>query len=266
VDPELGISAADLPPGFQLTVAPVPPTERRLPLDPLPASASAPLPTPDGAWVPETGLGCGLREAALPAAPEPDELAQLKPLGQIHDSFIVATGPTGLWLIDQHCAHERVLFEQFTAERRAGSRDSQRLLMPLVIELEPGRWQGFAELAPELAAAGFDAEPFGRTSVAIKAAPAGIAAERLERLLREILEIGVPEERGVTVERVRTRITATIACHAAVKVNMRLEPEKMTWLLGRLAQAAYPMTCPHGRPVMLRYSLDEIQRAFKRIK
>jgi DNA mismatch repair protein MutL len=274
VEADLGISIADLPSGFNLTAAPVPPSERRLPLESLESLEQPPVHRAAGApvaWVPETGAGCGLREGqALALPPAADELAQLRPLGQIHDSFIVAAGPTGLWLIDQHCAHERVLFEQLSAQRRAvergGPRESQRLLMPLIVELEPGRWQGFAELAPELEAAGFEAEPFGRTSLAVKAAPAGIAAEQVERLLREILEIAVAEERGVTAERVRTRVTATIACHAAVKVNMRLEPEKMTWLLARLAQADYPMTCPHGRPVLLRYSLDEIQRAFKRIK
>ncbi|MGH9482375.1 MAG: DNA mismatch repair endonuclease MutL, partial [Terriglobales bacterium] len=214
--------------------------------------------------VPESGAGCGLREAALPQPPDTGELAQLRPLGQVRDSFIVAAGPTGLWLIDQHVAHERVLFEQFWAQRREGAVESQRLLLPLVAELDPGRWIAFAEVAPELAAAGFEAEPFGGRSVAIKAVPAGIGGDQAERLLQEILEVAAPEERGLSLEAVRTRITATIACHAAIKVNMRLEPAKMEWLLGRLAETRYPMACPHGRPVLLRYSVDEIQRAFKR--
>lgn len=263
-DPELGISPADLPPGFQLTNAPPQPQPQRLPLaGPENFAARPPVPAP--AFVPETGLGCGLRPAAPPSQELPEELAQLRPLGQIHDSFIVAAGPTGLWLIDQHVAHERVLFEQLLEQRRGGAIESQRLLMPLVAELDPGRWLAFAEVAPELAAAGFEAEPFGSRSVAIQAAPAGIAADQLERLLQEILQVAVAEERGLTLEAIRTRITATIACHAAIKVNMRLEPKKMEWLLARLAATQYPMTCPHGRPVLLRYSIEEMQRAFKRI-
>ncbi|HET9785034.1 MAG TPA: DNA mismatch repair protein MutL, partial [Terriglobales bacterium] len=128
-----------------------------------------------------------------------------------------------------------------------------------------GRALALTELQPELEAAGFTAEPFGRATVAIQAAPAGVAGEQVERLLREILEVAQPQERNLTLEAVRTRIAATIACHAAIKVHMRLEAPKMEWLLQQLAATDYPMSCPHGRPVLLRYSLDEIQRAFKRI-
>lgn len=268
-DPALGISADDLPPGFQLTTAPPQPLPQRLPLaasEQLLAARDRKPPLPAAAWVPETGVGCGLRtQQVVSAAPEADELHQLRPLGQIEDSFIIAAGPSGLWIIDQHVAHERVLFEQIVAQRQAGAIESQRLLMPLVVELDPGRALALAELQPELAAAGFDAEPFGRATVAIQAAPAGVAGEQVERLLREILEVAQPQERNLTLEAVRTRIAATIACHAAVKVHMRLEPPKMEWLLQQLAATDYPMSCPHGRPVLLRYSLEEIQRAFKRI-
>ncbi|MGH9486794.1 MAG: DNA mismatch repair endonuclease MutL [Terriglobales bacterium] len=268
VDPALGISVADLPPEFRLSPARPQPLEQPLPLAPRPeAFAAPPPPLPAAALVPETGAGCGLREAGTPASSvaDPGELAELRPLGQIRDSFIVAEGPTGLWLIDQHVAHERVLFEQICAQRGAGTAPSQRLLLPQIVEIDPGRALAFAEIAPELAAAGFAAEPFGRGTVAIQAVPAGIAAEQSERLLREILEVAAVHDRGLTLEAVRTRISATIACHAAVKINMKLEPPKMQWLLAQLALTQYPMTCPHGRPVLLRYSMQEIQRAFKRI-
>jgi len=260
--PSAGLPAAATE--FHLREAPLPPQPQRLPL------AAAPERTPAAAFaapgfVPETGQGCGLREVPPAADPDADELALLRPLGQIRDSFIVAAGPGGLWLVDQHVAHERVLFEQFQAQRLRHAVESQRLLMPLVVELDPGRAAAFGELATELAAAGFEAEPFGRSTCAIHAAPAGIAAEQIERLLQEILQVAVLQERGLTLEAVRTRIAATIACHAAIKINMRLEPAKMEWLLARLAETQYPMTCPHGRPVLLRYSIEEIQRAFKRI-
>lgn len=268
-DPGLGISLADLPAGFELRAAPPAPVPQRLDLGtaPEPWAPARRAPLPAAALVPEVGAGCGWREGLAPRAPAPaaDELAQLRPLGQIRDSFIVAEGPSGLWLIDQHVAHERVLFEQVTARRLMGAVAGQRLLVPLVVELEPGRMLGLADIAAELAAAGFEAEPFGRSTVAVTAAPAGVGAEQVERLLREILEVAATHERSLTIEAVRTRISATIACHAAIKVNMKLEGSKMQWLLGELAATQYPMTCPHGRPVLLRYALEEIQRAFKRI-
>src|SRR6185437_841252 len=264
--PSAGLPAAATE--FHLREAPLPPQPQRLPL------AAAPERTPAAAFaapgfVPETGQGCGLREVPPAADPDADELALLRPLGQIHDSFIVAAGPTGLWLIDQHVAHERVLFEQYGDQRLRGTVESQRLLVPMVVGLDPGRWIAFAELAPELNAAGFEAEPFGHNTVAVKAAPAGIGAAQVERLLDELLQSPPGELRasgaGDAAAAVRRRVVATIACHAAIKINMRLEMPKMEWLLGRLAQTRDPMTCPHGRPVLLRYSLDEIQRAFKRI-
>ncbi len=263
-DPELGISTADLPGGFALTPAAPPPVAQRLPLEAREAWPPRARPRP-AAWVPETGVGCGLREASPAGAMQAEALEALRPLGQIADSFIVAAAPGGLWLVDQHVAHERVLFEQLRRERLERAVESQRLLMPLIVTLDPGRALAFAELAEELAAAGFEAAPFGRATIAIHAAPAAIAAEQVERLLQEILQAPVAEERGTTMEAARTRIAATIACHAAIKVHMRLDMAKMEWLLGALARTEYPMACPHGRPVLLRYSLEEIQRAFKRI-
>lgn len=265
---ELGISMGDLPPGFELRVAPPRPQAQVLPLTPTEArgaASAAAAQSRAAGWVPETGAGCGLRESGTGQAEAPaEELGQLRPLGQLRASYIVAAGGASLWLVDQHAAHERVLFEQLLEERAAGRVESQRLLLPLVVRLDPARWQGFEELAEELAAAGFEATPFGQHTLAVQAAPAGIAAEQVERLLQETLQAGAAEERGLTLEQVRTRITATVACHAAVKVNMVLEREKMEWLLRRLAATRYPMACPHGRPVLLRYSLGEIERAFKR--
>lgn len=239
---------------FALRPATLPPLPQMLPLTPGHSHGGV-------------GGGCGELEieAAAPGSVA-EELGQLTPLGQIRDSFIVAAGRSGLWLIDQHVAHERVLFEQIERQRQQGSVPRQGLLMPRVVALDPGRWAAFTELAPELEAAGFEVAPFGGRSVAITTVPAGLPAEGAEALLAELLE-GDPEStRALTLEQLRTRIAATIACHAAIKINMRLEPDKMRWLLGALAQTAFPMTCPHGRPVLLRYPLQEIQRAFKRIK
>jgi DNA mismatch repair protein MutL len=192
-------------------------------------------------------------------------LATLKPLGQIRESFILAVNHEGLWIIDQHVAHERVLFEKVLKQRAAQAVESQRLLMPLLLELTPAQLAVFAEISDELARNGFEAEPFGTRSVAIKVAPAGIDASQLEHMLHELFEQLSREDQKLNLDALRTRIAASIACHAAIKVNMPLDQNKMEWLLSELARTEFPISCPHGRPVVLRYSMKDIQRAFKRI-
>ena len=192
-------------------------------------------------------------------------LASLKPLGQIRESFILAVNHEGLWIVDQHVAHERVLFERVLQQRAAQGVESQRLLMPLILELTPAQQAVFTEISDELAGSGFDAEPFGTRSIAIKSAPAGIEASDIEHMLHELLDQISLEEQKLNMATVRARIAASIACHAAIKVNMPLEQNKMEWLLAELAKTDCPMCCPHGRPVVLRYSLKDIQKAFKRI-
>ena len=208
---------------------------------------------------------------APPIAQEPqsaatlESLRTLRPLGQIRNSFILAINEEGLWIIDQHVAHERVLFEKVLRERNAQRVESQRLLMPLLIELTPAQQAIFSDIAEELARNGFEAEPFGARSVSVRMAPAGIEPAQIERLLNEIFEQLAREDRAISLEAVRTRIAASIACHAAIKVNMPLEQQKMEWLLSELAKTEHPMSCPHGRPVVLRYSMQDIQKAFKRL-
>jgi DNA mismatch repair protein MutL len=192
-------------------------------------------------------------------------LSTLRPLGQIRNSFILAVNEDGLWIVDQHVAHERVLFERILKQRAAQKVESQRLLMPIVLELSPAQQAIFTEIAEELQHNGFEAEPFGARSVAVKVAPAGIDAAAVEKMLHELLDQISREEQSLNLEKIRSRIAASIACHAAIKVNMPLEQNKMDWLLAELAKTDHPMSCPHGRPVVLRYSVKDIQKAFKRI-
>jgi DNA mismatch repair protein MutL len=192
-------------------------------------------------------------------------LSTLRPLGQIRNSFILAVNEDGLWIVDQHVAHERVLFERILRQRSAQKVESQRLLMPIVLELSPAQQAVFAEIADELQHNGFEAEPFGARSVAVKVAPAGVDAAAVEHMLHELLDQISREEQSLNLEKIRARIAASIACHAAIKVNMPLEQNKMDWLLAELAKTDHPMSCPHGRPVVLRYSVKDIQKAFKRI-
>ena len=212
---------------------------------------------PDNGCAP--ALDVGDEEPTLSA------LGTLKPLGQIRNSFILAVNEDGLWIVDQHVAHERVLFERILKQRAVQKVESQRLLMPIVLELSPAQQAVFSEIADELQRNGFEAEPFGARSVAVKVAPAGVEASAVEHMLHELLDQFSREEQSLNLEKIRARIAASIACHAAIKVNMPLEQNKMEWLLAELAKTDHPMSCPHGRPVVLRYSVKDIQKAFKRI-
>src|ERR1700676_4573864 len=200
--------------------------------------------------------------------PEPESLEALKdlrPLGQIHDSFIIAAGRDGLWIIDQHVAHERILFEQVLRQQAQGRVERQQLLMPILIELTAGQQIEYAQIAGELDRAGFDSEPFGQRTIAVKGAPAGVGPGDIEKLVFEILEIAEGELRKVSLDDLRRAMAASIACRAAIKINMRLDHAKMEWLLTQLAATECPMSCPHGRPIALRYSTRDILKSFHRI-
>jgi DNA mismatch repair protein MutL len=198
-----------------------------------------------------------------------NQLNSLRPLCQLRDSFILAAGEGGLWIIDQHVAHERVLFEKILRERRVEHVQRQRLLMPLLVELKPWQMVVFSQIAEELQRNGFEVEPFGPQTLAVKAAPVGLEGASLERMLQEVIEqsSGLPAEPSLNEDltALRTRIAASIACHSAIKINTPLDPKRMEWLLLELAKTEHPTSCPHGRPIALLYSWKEIQRAFHRI-
>src|SRR5271165_1807167 len=203
------------------------------------------------------------------AAQNLNQLGSLKALGQLRESFILATGEDGLWIIDQHVAHERVLFEKILRDRNVENVQRQRLLMPLLVELKPWQMVVFAQIAGELERNGFEVEPFGPQTLAVKAAPVGLEGQRLEQMLAQVIEQSAPgaeqDTRNEDLSSLRTRIAASIACHSAIKVNTPLDPARMEWLLLELAKTQHPTSCPHGRPIALLYSWREIQRAFHRI-
>jgi DNA mismatch repair protein MutL len=228
------------------------------------ANAALPVVRSNGFVAGDACIPAILEEVDLTSELAPS-LVTLTPLGQIRQSFILAVNHEGLWIIDQHVAHERVLFEKIVKQRAALQAESQRLLMPLIVELTPAQQAVFADISDELSKNGFEAEPFGTRSIAIKIAPAGLDASQVDNMLHELLEQLAQEDQALNLEKVRTRIAASIACHAAIKVNMRLEQNKMEWLLAELAKTECPMSCPHGRPIVLRYSMKDIQKAFKRI-
>ncbi len=261
--------------GFRLTGPTVPPSPGVLPFA---AAAMVPGTQPGfGAQpssmaaangVPSSSCSSALaqeEEAEAGASPSLHGLASLRPLGQLRDSFILAVNQEGLWIIDQHVAHERVLFERVLRQRQVQQVERQRLLMPMLIDLLPAQMVTFAAIARELEANGFEVEPFGPRTIAIKAAPAGLEGSALERMVVEVLEQAGSLEQAENLQAARTRIAASIACHAAIKVNTPLDPARMEWLLAELAKTEHPTSCPHGRPIVLRYAWKDIQRAFHRI-
>jgi DNA mismatch repair protein MutL len=253
--------------GFALQAPEVPATTARLEFEggiAVKANAALALARAPEVTIPDHGCAPPIEQEPH-TPPTLESLRTLRPVGQIRNSFILAVNEDGLWIIDQHVAHERVLFEKILRQRAAQRVESQRLLMPLVLELTPAQQAIFGEITEELAHNGFEAEPFGTRSVAVKIAPAGVDASQVEHMLSEIFEQLAREDQAINLEAVRTRIAASIACHAAIKVNMPLEQNKMEWLLAELAKTDHPMSCPHGRPIVLRYSMQDIQKAFKRI-
>jgi DNA mismatch repair protein MutL len=203
------------------------------------------------------------------AATTLNHLGALRPMGQLRDSFILAAGADGLWIIDQHVAHERVLFEKILRNRRVEQVQRQQLLMPLLVELKPWQMVVFVQISRELEENGFEVEPFGPQTLAVKAAPVGLGGGSLERMLTEIIEqasaVSNEPRSNEDLMALRLRIAASIACHSAIKVNTPLDQAQMEWLLSELARTEHPTSCPHGRPIVLLYSWKDIQRAFHRI-
>src|SRR2546428_738921 len=203
--------------------------------------------------------------AEFSAYPEFDRVRQeAQPLGQLRDSFIVAVDSSGLIVIDQHVAHERVLFETYLRQKLEGTLDIQRLLMPILVQLPPRQLVILDSIIPELVRNGFEVEPFGPKTIAIKTAPAMLKASAVEKLLVELLDGLERETQVINIEALKKKIAATVSCHAAITINTPLEETKMRWLITELMKTDVPTVCPHGRPIILRYDLREIQKAFKR--
>jgi DNA mismatch repair protein MutL len=189
----------------------------------------------------------------------------IRPLGQLDESFIIATDNEGLLLIDQHVAHERILFDKYRALESTRLVESQHLLIPETFDLTPAQTSVFETIATELENYGFELMRLSGRTVAIKAAPADLPAGEARNMLAELLDTVDAEKKGSARETLRDDIAASLACHAAIKVNMPLSPEKMRWLIDRLLKTSSPTTCPHGRPVILRLATRDILKGFHRI-
>ena len=255
--PEL-VLQAPLAAGPQPTTLPLPadygttfPSRWTTPIAP---TGEAPLaPTGEAAFAPSS-------EASVAPTIRP-----MMPLGQFRDTFIIAVDEEGIAIIDQHVAHERVLFERITERLTTGRLESQRLLEPRLVSLTSGARQTLLARAADLERLGFEIEEFGGDTLRVSAYPAVLRAEDCETTLRTLAEDLEGLDRGSPMEEAIKRIAATMACHAAVKANYPLTAEKMTHLLDELRRTAYSTICPHGRPVMLRLTRREVEKNFQRI-
>jgi DNA mismatch repair protein MutL len=186
-------------------------------------------------------------------------------LGQFRDTFIIAIDDEGIAIIDQHVAHERVLFERVMERLTTGTLESQRLLVPMIIDVPAAAQQALAGRAVELERLGYDVEPFGDSTIKVSAVPALLSTADSAKALLALGEDLEGLDRGAQVQEALQRIAALTACHAAVKANYPLTYEKMAHILDELRATSYSTICPHGRPVMLRLTRREIEKNFDRI-
>ncbi len=190
--------------------------------------------------------------------------SKIRPIAQLHNSYIIAVDDEGMLLIDQHVAHERILFDKFRQKEHERKIESQNLLLPETFDLTPAQAVAFDLVEKELENVGFALMRLSGRTIAIKAVPTDLPPSEVRNLLAEILDSLDSVKRGNARETLRDDIAATLACKAAVKINMKLTPEKMQWLIDRLLITSSPTTCPHGRPVILRLTMKDIERGFHR--
>jgi len=216
-------------------------------------------------------LAGALAEAGSPANQDaaegfsPADIRPMVPLGQFRDTFIIAIDDEGVAIIDQHVAHERVLFEQAMEKLTQGRLESQRLLSPVLLDFAPGQREALLAHAAVLDRFGFEVEGFGGDSVRVTAVPAVLSQDTSSAAVRALAADLEGFDRGSRVEDALRRVAATTACHAAVKANAPLTIEKMRYILDELRRTAYSTICPHGRPVVLRLTRREIEKNFQRI-
>jgi DNA mismatch repair protein MutL len=218
------------------------------------------------------GRGREIAEALLGPSTEPEtpafaEFAVEPPvvLGQFRDSFIIAADENGVWLVDQHAAHERILYEELVERQGSQSATQQLLLTPIHLELSPSERITMEDELPRFVAFGFDIEPFGIGSYVIRGVPAVVSGLDVENLVRSALSEREQECPVSSIAEAQGRIAARLACHAAIKIHHPLATEKMRFILKSLWKTKQPTVCPHGRPTTLRVGLTQIEKRFGRI-
>lgn len=227
------------------------------------ANPRSSIPDP-GSRIGDSGSGIGDQRSGIRDQGFTD-IRPMIPLGQFRDTFIIAVDDEGVAIVDQHVAHERVLFEQVMERLTAGRLESQRLLTPIILELSPAQRDALKLHALTLERIGMEIEEFGGESVRLSSVPALLAPSDCEAAVRALADDLEGLGTGTGVDEPLRRIAATMACHAAVKANYPLTLDKMRYILDELRRTAYSSVCPHGRPVVLRLTRREIEKNFQRI-
>ncbi|MGB8644743.1 MAG: DNA mismatch repair endonuclease MutL [Anaerolineae bacterium] len=219
---------------------------------PLTATAGSPLETSSQPSLPTV-------HAPLPAA-----VPMLRVIGQIASTYIIAEGPDGMYLVDQHAAHERVLYEQFMAEHAARRSPSQELLQPVTVDLSPTAWAIFAEQHEALEHVGFRIEGFGGQTMMLRAVPAVCKNRDPRKILGEVLDEMVEGAAAPMAQDQEARLITSICKSAAVKGGQTLSLDEMRTLIRDLEKTTSPRTCPHGRPTMIQLNLGQLEKEFGR--
>jgi DNA mismatch repair protein MutL len=190
------------------------------------------------------------------------------PLGQLHNTYIVLQYSSGVFLVDQHAAHERVLYERLRARLHDGALEAQQVLFPATLELGATDPEWVASCLPRLAALGFSLEHFGGTTYRLPSVPALLAERDYTAALMDVLEVlrspAPDESHEGDLPQVLHHVLTVMACHGAIRAHQRLHDDEVRALMHDLARAAMPFTCPHGRPVLLHIALAEIEKKFLR--
>jgi len=187
------------------------------------------------------------------------KIPPLRVLGQLGSTYIIAEGPEGMYLIDQHAAHERVLYERLLSERAKRAISSQSLLEPLTLDLDPEEAAILEEKMETLRAWGFDLEPFGGQTYLLRAVPSILKWGDLSQAVQEVID-----EASRQASRWEEELVISLACHGAVRAGQTISDEEMRELVRQLEETSSPRTCPHGRPTMVHLSAEQLQREFGR--
>ncbi|KRE25040.1 DNA mismatch repair endonuclease MutL [Paenibacillus sp. Soil522] len=210
----------------------------------------------------------GAPEARLPAdddAAEQPSFPELYWIGQHHGTYIVAQSQDGLYLIDQHAAHERINYEYYFHKFGNPEAASQQLLVPLTLEFTTGEASQLRDLIPMFAQAGVELEPFGAQTFLVRSYPEWMPQGEEQSLLEEMAELLITERKSIDIGKLREKAAIMCACKASIKANDRMNREEGETLLARLANCKQPYTCPHGRPIIVHLSTYQLEKMFKRV-
>jgi DNA mismatch repair protein MutL len=235
--------------------------EEALARTPIASSKAVPFSVSSGQW--QSPRMIMDNEPAFVVAQLPTlELPVLRVLGQLANTYIIAEGPDGLYLIDQHAAHERILYDRILAQWSQKEVEVQGLLQPITIEFSPREEETLKVSQEFLAEFGFTIEPFGNRSYLIRAIPALVARANIIEIISALLDSLASQE---SLNPWEEKIAQSLACHGAIRAGQQLSNEEMRELIKQLEQTKQPRTCPHGRPTMIHLSAHQLEKEFGRV-